>query len=87
MPRRLQLTDADRVWNRACYREGTDLRDGDRQVRGGGVPHAGVPVPQVGVADARSLQEEQVVLRPVVGEPEVPDPVGRQSENGQARVR
>lgn len=50
MPRRLQLTDADRVWNRACYREGTDLRDGDRAlgalllvngyIQNGGVGHA-----------------------------------------------
>jgi hypothetical protein len=47
---RRQLTDADRVWNRACYREGTNLREGDRAlgslllvhgyIQNGGVGHA-----------------------------------------------
>ncbi len=50
MPARPQLTDADRVWNRACYREGTDLREGDLAlgalilvdgyIQNGGVGHA-----------------------------------------------
>lgn len=29
MSDRGEKTDADRVWNRACYCEGTDLREGD----------------------------------------------------------
>ena len=47
---RRQLTDADRVWNRACYGEGANLRDGDRAlgalllvdgyIQNGGVSHA-----------------------------------------------
>jgi len=50
MPARRKLTDADRVWNRACYREGTDLREGDLAlaalirvdgyIQNGGVGHA-----------------------------------------------
>jgi hypothetical protein len=45
-----QLTDADRVWNRACFREGTNFREGDLAlgalllvhgyVQNGGVGHA-----------------------------------------------
>lgn len=48
--KRRQLTDADRVWNRACYREGANLREGDRAlgalllvngyIMNGGVGHA-----------------------------------------------
>jgi hypothetical protein len=44
------MTDADRVWNRAAYREGADLRHGDRAlgalllvdgyIQNGGVCHA-----------------------------------------------
>ena len=44
------------------------------------MPDARVPVPQVGVAHARSLQEEQVVCRPVIGDPEVPQPVVGKAE-------
>jgi hypothetical protein len=50
MPARRKLTDADRVWNRACYREGAGLREGDLAlgalllvdgyVQNGGVCHA-----------------------------------------------
>jgi hypothetical protein len=50
MPARRILTAADRVWNRACYREGSGLRDGDRAlgalllvngyIMNGGVTHA-----------------------------------------------
>jgi hypothetical protein len=50
MPARRQMTDANHVWNRACYREGTNLREGDFALRAlllvdgciqnGGVAHA-----------------------------------------------
>ena len=50
MPARRQLTAADHVWNRACYREGENLREGDRAlgallvvngyIMNGGVGHA-----------------------------------------------
>src|SRR5665811_1172285 len=40
-----------------------------------------VPVALVGVADARSLEEEQVVCRAVVCDPEVPQPVIRKAEH------
>jgi hypothetical protein len=50
MPARRQLTDADRVWDRACYREESNLREGDfalaalilidGYIQNGGVGHA-----------------------------------------------
>jgi len=50
MPARRKLTDADQVWNRACYREGNHLREADTAlgalllvhgyIMNGGVCHA-----------------------------------------------
>src|SRR5258708_2276929 len=85
MPARRQLTDADRVWNRACYREGSDLREGDRAlgalllvdgyIQNGGVGHAFDLTPQElaeGIQGYKffGLEELAAIIKPHRGEEE-----------------
>ncbi|HEY7116807.1 MAG TPA: hypothetical protein VH475_09485 [Tepidisphaeraceae bacterium] len=85
MPARRQLTDADRVWNRACYREGANLREGDLAlgalllvdgyIQNGGVGHA-FDLPPHELAEGIKgyeyfgLHEMAAVIKPHRGEEE-----------------
>jgi len=85
MPARRKLTDADRVWNRACYREGTDLREGDLAlaalirvdgyIQNGGVGHAFDLTPEELAEGIKGyeffgLHELAAVIKPHRGEEE-----------------
>lgn len=85
MAAKRKLTEADRVWNRACYREGENLREGDLAlaavilvdgyIQNGGVGHA-FDLDQEELAEAIrgyeyfGLQEMAAVIRPHRGEEE-----------------
>src|SRR5690606_18077110 len=46
------------------------------------VADAGVPVPEIGIAErARRLQKEDVVTLAVIGQPEIPEPVIRKHQH------
>jgi len=83
---RRKLTDADRVWNRACYREGTELHEGDLAlgalllvdgyIQNGGVGHAFDLGPEelaAGLAGYKyfGLHELAALITPHPGEQEV----------------
>src|SRR5438874_1312518 len=85
MPTRRELTDADRVWNRACDREGDDVREGDRAlaalllvdgyIKNGGVGHAFDLTPQElaeGIEGYKffGLDELAAIIKPHGGEEE-----------------
>ncbi|HEY7116521.1 MAG TPA: hypothetical protein VH475_08045 [Tepidisphaeraceae bacterium] len=85
MPARRLLTDADRVWNRACYREGTNRREGDLAlgalllvdgyIQNGGVTHAFDLTPEElaeGIIGYEffGLHEMAAVIKPHRGEQE-----------------
>jgi len=85
MPVRRQVTDADRVWNRACSGEEADWREGDQALRSvllvngyiqnGGVCHAfDLPADELtmGIAGYEffGLHELAAIIQPHEGEDE-----------------
>jgi hypothetical protein len=79
------LTDADHVWNRACYREGSNFREGDRAlgalllvdgyIQNGGVGHAFDLTPEElneGIEGYKffGLNELAAIIKPHRGEEE-----------------